>query len=62
MVTIGKAIGSGVPCGALGLRADLAEEAFGRTARRLRGHGGVGGTLAGNPLSLAAVRATLDRF
>ena len=61
MVTIGKAIGSGVPCGALGLRADLADAVLGREDADLDDTGGVGGTLAGNPLSLAAVRATLDR-
>jgi glutamate-1-semialdehyde 2,1-aminomutase len=59
MVTIGKAIGSGVPCGALGLRAELAERLIAFEGADYEDTGGVGGTLAGNPLSLAAVRATL---
>ena len=60
MVTIGKAIGSGVPCGALGVRAELAERALAIPGADFEDTGGVGGTLAGNALSLAAVRATLS--
>ena len=61
MFTIGKAIGSGVPAGALGLSEEVAQEALGHHDADYADAGGVGGTLAGNPLSLAAVRATLDR-
>jgi glutamate-1-semialdehyde 2,1-aminomutase len=61
MFTIGKAIGSGVPAGALGLSEAVAESALGHHDADYADAGGVGGTLAGNPLSLAAVRATLDR-
>ena len=60
MVTIGKAIGSGVPCGALGLRAGLADRLIATPDADYEDTGGVGGTLAGNPFSLAAVRATLE--
>lgn len=60
MLTIGKAIGSGVPCGALGLTAELAERALAAPGADYEDTGGVGGTLAGNALSLAAVRATLE--
>ena len=59
LVTIGKTIGGGVPAGAYGFSADVAE--------RIRTHmtwddadvGGIGGTLAGNALSMAAIAATL---
>jgi glutamate-1-semialdehyde 2,1-aminomutase len=61
MFTIGKAIGSGVPAGALGLSEAVAEEALGHHDADYADAGGVGGTLAGNPFSLASVRATLDR-
>jgi glutamate-1-semialdehyde 2,1-aminomutase len=61
MFTIGKAIGSGVPAGALGLSEAVAKAALGHHDADYADAGGVGGTLAGNPLSLAAVRATLDR-
>jgi glutamate-1-semialdehyde 2,1-aminomutase len=58
-VTIGKAIAGGVPCGAYGLSADLADRALGRSDLDLVDMGGVGGTLAGNPMSMAAARACL---
>ncbi|MBW8706227.1 Glutamate-1-semialdehyde 2,1-aminomutase [Streptomyces sp. MBT84] len=60
MLTIGKAIGGGVPAGAYGLSAELAEQLLGRTDLDLVDMGGVGGTLAGNALSVAATRATLE--
>jgi glutamate-1-semialdehyde 2,1-aminomutase len=60
VVTIGKAIGGGIPIGAYGLSADLAAALTGRTDLDLVDMGGVGGTLAGNPVSLVATRATLE--
>jgi glutamate-1-semialdehyde 2,1-aminomutase len=60
VVTIGKAIGGGVPVGAYGLSAELAAMLTGRTDLDLIDMGGVGGTLAGNPVSMAATRATLQ--
>jgi len=59
MLTIGKAIAGGVPCGAYGLSAELAESVLGRADLDLVDMGGVGGTLAGNPVSMAAARACL---
>src|SRR3954452_21950321 len=60
LLTIGKAIGGGIPCGALGLSADVAERAVqASTEVDFEDAGGIGGTLAGNPLSLAAIRACL---
>ncbi|MEV0901347.1 transaminase [Actinoplanes sp. NPDC049802] len=59
VVTIGKAIGGGVPVGAYGLSAELAGALSGRGDLDLVDMGGVGGTLAGNPVSMAATRATL---
>ncbi|MGQ4349636.1 transaminase [Streptomyces sp. SAS_275] len=60
ILTIGKAIGGGIPAGAYGLSADLAEQLLGRADLDLIDMGGVGGTLAGNALSVAAMRATLE--
>lgn len=60
IVVIGKSIGGGIPTGAYGLSRDLADRALGRTDLDLVDMGGVGGTLAGNPLSVAAMRATLE--
>ncbi|GAA4455691.1 transaminase [Phytohabitans houttuyneae] len=59
VVTIGKAIGGGIPIGAYGLTEALAGALSDRSDLDLVDMGGVGGTLAGNPLSLAAARATL---
>lgn len=60
VLVIGKAIGGGVPCGAYGLSEELATRAEERTDLDLVDMGGVGGTLAGNPVSVAAMRATLE--
>src|SRR4029077_11553016 len=60
MLTIGKAIAGGIPAGAYGLSQDLAERLAGRVDLDLIDVGGVGGTLAGNALSVAAMRATLE--
>jgi glutamate-1-semialdehyde 2,1-aminomutase len=60
VVTIGKAIGGGIPIGAYGLSAELGARVEALDAADLVDVGGVGGTLAGNALSLAAARATLD--
>jgi glutamate-1-semialdehyde 2,1-aminomutase len=59
IVTIGKAIAGGVPSGAFGTSAELAERIAADRDADLVDTGGVGGTLAGNALSLAATRATL---
>jgi glutamate-1-semialdehyde 2,1-aminomutase len=59
MVTIGKSIAGGIPAGAYGLTAELAERILADPAADIQDTGGVGGTLAGNALSAAATRATL---
>ena len=60
LLTIGKAIGSGVPSGALGLSAGVADALLADPDADYEDTGGVGGTLAGNALSAAAMRATLE--
>jgi glutamate-1-semialdehyde 2,1-aminomutase len=59
VVTLGKSIGGGVPIGAYGVSAELAERIAAQEDADYEDTGGVGGTLAGNALSLAAARATL---
>ena len=60
VLTIGKPIAGGIPAAAYGMTVELAE----RVAAVLRSPegdaAGVGGTLAGNPLSVAAMRTTLQ--
>lgn len=62
LFVIGKSIGGGIPCGAYGITQDVAQ-AVGRHTESGEADiidvGGVGGTLAGNVLSTAAMRATL---
>src|SRR4051794_8787939 len=61
LFTIGKAIGSGIASGALGLSDPLSLAMLDQQDADYEDTGGVGGTLAGNAFSLAAVRVTLDK-
>jgi glutamate-1-semialdehyde 2,1-aminomutase len=59
MLTIGKAIGGGIPTGTFGMTNEIAALIAKKTEREVIDTGGIGGTLAGNALSLAAMKATL---
>ena len=59
ILTIGKAIAGGIPTGTFGMRAEIATRIKAKVERELIDTGGIGSTLAGNALSLAAMRATL---
>jgi len=61
LLTIGKPIGGGVPAAAYGMSAAVAERIRAEKDRIDQDAGGIGGTLAGNALALAAVRATLEQ-
>jgi glutamate-1-semialdehyde 2,1-aminomutase len=60
LLVVGKPIGGGVPCAAYGMSAEVAD----RLSGPMLGHeidvAGVGGTLTGSALALAAIRATLS--
>ncbi|MFL5755004.1 MAG: aspartate aminotransferase family protein [Chloroflexota bacterium] len=58
-LTIGKTIGGGIPVGAYGFTEEIGDQIAGLVAWEDEDVGGIGGTLAGNALSMAAVRATL---
>ena len=58
-LTIGKAIGGGIPTGTFGMTSEVAAKIKEFVQLDLVDTGGIGGTLAGNALSLAAMRATL---
>jgi len=60
MLTIGKAIAGGIPVGAYGMSDELAHHLANRADLDMVDVGGVGGTLAGNPVSITAARATLE--
>ena len=60
ILVIGKSIGGGIPSGAYGISAEVARSVQAHPEADLVDVGGVGGTLAGNALSVAAMRATLE--
>jgi len=60
IVTIGKPIAGGIPASAYGFTDALGDRIAGSIELEDVDVGGVGGTLAANALSLAAMRATLD--
>jgi glutamate-1-semialdehyde 2,1-aminomutase len=60
VLTVGKAIGAGIPAAAYGFSAGVAERLEAMLPADERADvGGIGGTVAANVLSLAATRATL---
>lgn len=59
MLTIGKTLGAGIPSAAFGMTEEVGRRILDNTDWRNSDVGGTGGTLAGNALSLAAMRATL---
>jgi len=60
MLTLGKPIGSGIPGAVYGFTQAVGEQILAHTTLEECDTGGIGGTLAGNVLSLAAMRATLQ--
>ena len=60
MFTLGKPIASGVPAAVYGFTEEVAQRIRAATTVEESDTGGIGGTLAGNALSLAAMRATLE--
>ena len=59
-VVFGKPIGSGIPGSTYGCTEEVAERISARIELEDCDVGGIGGTLAGNALSLAAMRVTLE--
>lgn len=62
MLVFGKAIGSGIPGATYGCSEEVAQRISARIHLEDCDVGGMGGTLAGNALSLAAMRATLEHL
>lgn len=60
MLVFGKAIGGGIPGATYGCSEEVAQRINARIHLEDCDVGGIGGTLAGNALSLAAMRATLE--
>ena len=60
MLTLGKPIAGGVPAAVYGVTEQVADRIRARSRIDLADTGGIGGTLAANPLATAAMRATLE--
>jgi glutamate-1-semialdehyde 2,1-aminomutase len=61
VLVFGKAIGGGIPGAAYGFSQEVAERIAAKQELEDCDVGGIGGTLAGNALSLAAMRSTLTK-
>ncbi|MBZ5701096.1 MAG: aspartate aminotransferase family protein [Acidobacteriia bacterium] len=61
LFVMGKPIGSGIPGGTYGCTEEVARRIAARINLEDCDVGGIGGTLAGNALSLAAMRVTLEK-
>ena len=59
-LTVGKAIAGGIPAAVYGFSQEVASRIRAAMSLEDADTGGIGGTLAGNALSLAAMRATLS--
>jgi len=60
IVTLGKPIASGFPAAAYGISQDVAVQTIGKIRAEESDESGIGGTLTGNALAAAAMRATLQ--
>jgi glutamate-1-semialdehyde 2,1-aminomutase len=60
MFTLGKPLAGGVPAAVYGFSQDIADRFHDRLNLEDSDVGGIGGTLAGNALSIAAMKATLE--
>ena len=60
LLTIGKTLAAGIPAAAYGMSDETADRIVSTTFWEEADVGGIGGTLAGNALSLHAMRATLE--
>jgi len=58
-LVLGKPVGGGVGCAVYGMSAELAERAVNAKQDAPPGHSGIGTTLTGNMLAMAAMRAAL---
>lgn len=60
MLTLGKPIAGGVPAAVYGFSEEINDRFMAKLSLEDSDSGGIGGTLAGNALSVAAMRATLE--
>jgi len=61
-LVLGKAIGGGFPCAVYGFSEEWAERVMRAKLAAAPGHSGIGTTLSGSLLAMAAIRATLEQL
>jgi glutamate-1-semialdehyde 2,1-aminomutase len=61
ILTLGKALASGLPAAVYGFSQSVVDRLAGRIGTEEADTGGIGGTLAANALATAAMRATLEK-
>jgi len=64
MITIGKPIAGGIPAAAYGISEEVAARIQAKVAETMKtdaSNSGIGGTLSGNALAVAAMRVTLEK-
>ncbi len=59
-LTCGKSLAGGIPVGVYGFTQEVADAFWEKLEMEQSDVGGIGGTLAGNALSIAAMRATFE--
>lgn len=62
LLVVGKAVAGGLPCAVYGFTQDVAARMTAAKQHAPEGHSGIGTTLAGNPLTLAALDAALTHL
>ncbi len=62
VLVVGKAVAGGLPCAVYGFTHAVAQRMVAAKVQAPEGHSGIGTTLAGNPLALAALDAALTHL
>jgi glutamate-1-semialdehyde 2,1-aminomutase len=62
VLVVGKAVAGGLPCAVYGFTHAVAQRMVAAKTQAPDGHSGIGTTLAGNPLALAALHAALTHL
>jgi glutamate-1-semialdehyde 2,1-aminomutase len=60
ILVLGKCIGGGFPVGCYGMTHEIAERLYKNSKPEFADTSGIGGTMTGSPLAMAAITATLD--
>lgn len=62
MLVLGKCIGGGFPVGCYGMTREISERLYSKTRAEFADTSGIGGTMTGSPVAMAAILATLDNY